>query len=453
MKRTAFAFALGFGFAASAPALAEEPFSLLCETERFIIDNGSETNMGFPVERWYYTVAPTQQRVFAFASTAANEPVSDYTEIVPDPEGYWGDDRIEFTVTFAGTERQLIFNSLMTAPEISILNPMGPNQFMSHAGPCQQIANLGPIFGPVDVADLDAVGSWSRADVQQVQQMLEMLGYGAGVADGIAGSRTMAALAAFMTEQGLPADAAANAIATASARAIYDRDYGGANAEWTPRAEPTQTTATTSSANPMSRGEHVQSQCGQNDRWRGRGHSSFSSFLNEVMNWDPSTMQYAIDLAYDDGHSGYGSWLECVWSARQSYSPTVSQTVVSTPEPEPEPDFRTVHNQCFAGRRDGGGYTGTNTCGFPINLYYCGPMRSGNGGSYWDCGMRYALQNGWGHTMGTNMSGSINYFYAACEMDNIACNNRAHSWIQEIDQDEWRGENLNSVWASVGGSD
>jgi peptidoglycan hydrolase-like protein with peptidoglycan-binding domain len=444
MKRTAFSLVLGLGVAFSTSALAQEPFTLRCETEHTLTDYNTarEEIREAPL---VFSIAPAQRRLFKFEMGETGQPTSTYFEIEFTHSEAFDLETVDVGVTTQSSGQSYRFSALggettVSASEVNFKDT--PNLRNSWRGPCERIANLGPIFGPVDAADLDSVRSWARADVQQVQQVLEMLGYGAGVADGIAGSRTMSALAAFMTDQGLPADASASNIATASARAIYARDYGGDKAEWTkPEPRPAPPPAASS------RREHVETSCGQPSSWPGSG--SYSQLLDEVMNFDPSTMNRAIRIMREDGHTGYASWLECVMSARQSYNPNTGLTRDERLDPSADREVRVIHDQCFRGQRDGNGYRGANSCGFPINLYYCTPMQTGDGAAYWDCGMRYALQNGWGHRWGTNMTRSVAHFWAACEMDNIACNNRAHTWIEEIDQDAWRGQDLIDIWASV----
>ena len=45
-----------------------------------------------------------------------------------------------------------------------------------------------------------------RRDIEMLQEHLNTLGYDVGAADGLAGSRTRAALKAFQLDRGLPAD-------------------------------------------------------------------------------------------------------------------------------------------------------------------------------------------------------------------------------------------------------
>lgn len=65
-----------------------------------------------------------------------------------------------------------------------------------------RIAGLGPLMTKRDFVE----SRMHRRDIEMLQEHLNTLGYDVGAADGLAGSRTRAALKAFQLDRGLPAD-------------------------------------------------------------------------------------------------------------------------------------------------------------------------------------------------------------------------------------------------------
>lgn len=62
------------------------------------------------------------------------------------------------------------------------------------------------------------------ADVRRLQQVLTELGYRPGTVDGISGSRTVAAVAAFQTDAGLTADGLAGRVTRSALKSSYERE-------------------------------------------------------------------------------------------------------------------------------------------------------------------------------------------------------------------------------------